>query len=156
MTVNPSPLPFVDAKNHSVPLAAMVKRADFLRMNSTRYKHHAAGFVLLARPRGFESDLPLPSPLPRIGYTASRKVGGAVERNRAKRRLRALVAEVMAGRAAAHWDFVLIAREVTVTRRWSDLRDDLERGIVKLCSAVNSQDGQPRQVRTRLETENDE
>ncbi|MCX8500891.1 MAG: ribonuclease P protein component [Alphaproteobacteria bacterium] len=111
-------------------LTKMVKRADFLRMNSTSYKHHAAGFVLLARPR--LSEPLLPAGTVRIGYTASRKVGGAVQRNRAKRRLRALVAEVLPTLAHPDWDFVLIAREVTVKRGWNDLKGDLEIGLSKI------------------------
>ena len=140
MTVSESYLPFHEKSEFSKPLTQLVKRADFLRMNSTPYKHHATGFVLLARPQ----DQKLEISAPRIGYTASRKVGGAVQRNRAKRRLRALVAEIMAPKAAKGWDFVLIAREVTVTRSWNDLRSDLERGIARIESAAKIASNPPK------------
>src|SRR5205085_871500 len=52
----------------------------------------------------------------RIGFTASRKVGNAVLRNRARRRLRAVAAEVLPLHAAPGHDYVLIARGETVVR----------------------------------------
>jgi ribonuclease P protein component len=45
----------------------------------------------------------------RVGFTAGKSVGGAVQRNRAKRRLRAAV-QALAGRLPAGWDLVWIAR----------------------------------------------
>jgi ribonuclease P protein component len=68
----------------------------------------------------------------RIGFTASRKVGNAVARNRAKRRLRALSAEVMTQHAMPGRDYVLIARQTTPTREYSALRGDLERALKRL------------------------
>ena len=64
------------------------KRADFLAANSCR-RAAMPGFVLLVRPRGDGSEQM------RIGYTVSKKVGNAVVRNRMKRRLRALAAELL-------------------------------------------------------------
>ena len=52
----------------------------------------------------------------RVGFTASRKVGIAVERNRARRRLRAAVHEIMALHAAPGRDYVVIARAGTAKR----------------------------------------
>ncbi|GAB4184469.1 MAG: hypothetical protein OHK0024_24630 [Thalassobaculales bacterium] len=67
----------------------------------------------------------------RLGFTASRKVGGAVERNRAKRRLRALAAEA-APAARAGVDLVLVARAATVRRPFALLRRDLEQALTRL------------------------
>lgn len=62
----------------------------------------------------------------RIGFTASKKVGGAVVRNRAKRRLRALVDAVAPERARRGWDYVLIARaDRTVGRDFALMRREL-------------------------------
>jgi ribonuclease P protein component len=61
----------------------------------------------------------------RIGFTASRKIGGAVARNRAKRRLRAAAAAVMPGRVAAGHDYVLVARSSVLTCTFADLVAEL-------------------------------
>jgi ribonuclease P protein component len=68
--------------------------------------------------------------LVRIGFTASKKIGNAVLRNRAKRRLRALSREVLAREARPGWDYVLVARpEATVSRPYADLMADLARAL---------------------------
>lgn len=65
----------------------------------------------------------------RVGFTASRKVGGAVARNRAKRRLRALAAEILPAQGKPGTDYVLIGRPATVTRPFALLRQDLEQAV---------------------------
>ena len=61
----------------------------------------------------------------RVGFTASRKVGNAVVRNRAKRRLRAAAAEILARDGRSGTDYVLIARAGTGQRRYGDQVADL-------------------------------
>ncbi len=61
----------------------------------------------------------------RVGFTASRKVGGAVERNRAKRRLRAVAAQLLPLSGKGGNDYVLVARPATLTRHFNDLLEDL-------------------------------
>ena len=65
----------------------------------------------------------------RFGVTASRKVGGAVQRNRAKRRLRAAARTVLPLSAVAGNDYVLVARHDTLTRTFDALVSDLERAV---------------------------
>ena len=72
------------------------KRADFLRAANAR-RQGTSGFHLQARERG--DDAPF-----RVGYTCSKKVGNAVARNRAKRRLREIARLVMPSHAQAGWD----------------------------------------------------
>ena len=110
-------------------LPRLTRRADFVRL--TRRGRHTAtpGFVLqcAARPAADRTDL-----RPRIGYTASRKVGGAVARNRVRRRLRALAEAVLPARANANLDYVLVARRGTATRRFAELAADLERALSRI------------------------
>jgi ribonuclease P protein component len=68
----------------------------------------------------------------RYGLTASRKVGGAVDRNRAKRRLRALVHAILPTIGHPGMDYVLIARRAALTRDFALMRQDLEQGIARL------------------------
>ena len=70
--------------------------------------------------------------LSRIGFTASRKVGGAVQRNRAKRRLRALAREVLAVGARHGFDYVLVARTPVLTCAYDRLRADLVAALREL------------------------
>jgi len=68
----------------------------------------------------------------RVGFTASRKVGGAVERNRARRRLRAAAEQVLGAKGRAAHDYVLIARAETARRPFQLLLDDLDRALARL------------------------
>lgn len=68
----------------------------------------------------------------RVGFTASRRVGGAVERNRARRRLRAAAAEVLPAHGARGCDYVLIARQGTLTRPYGALAGDLAGALKRL------------------------
>ena len=65
----------------------------------------------------------------RVGFTASRKVGNAVLRNRAKRRLRAAAAAVLARDGHQGTDYVLIARAGTGERPFAELMRDLETAL---------------------------
>jgi ribonuclease P protein component len=66
-----------------------------------------------------------PGPHPRVGFTASKKVGNAVARNRARRRLKAAVKLVLGERAGENMDYVVIARAATVERPYAALLEDL-------------------------------
>ncbi len=71
-------------------------------------------------------------PAPRIGFTASRKVGIAVARNRARRRLKAAADRVLPQGGRPGFDYVVIARTGTLTRRFSDLVSDLETALKRV------------------------
>ena len=70
--------------------------------------------------------------LVRVGFTASKKVGNAVVRNRAKRRLRAVVDHLAGAHAAPGRDYVLIARRDTNDRAYDGLERDFESALKRL------------------------
>jgi len=65
----------------------------------------------------------------RVGYTVSKRVGNAVERNRARRRLRAAAAAVLPAHARPGHDFVVIGVPATLTRAFADLAGDLRTAL---------------------------
>ena len=112
------------------PVIERVKvRADFLRIAADRRNWAAPGLVLQVSetPKNIYDRDTI-----RIGYTASRKVGNSVKRNRARRRLRNVVEKVMTINASRGKDFVIIARKNTIRRPFSDLIIDLETALKKL------------------------
>lgn len=82
--------------------------------------------VLQARDRG-DSE-----PLIRIGFTATRKVGGSVVRNRAKRRMREAARLLLPEFGKPGFDYVLIARNGAPTRPWDRLLDDVKTALIRL------------------------
>ena len=70
---------------------------------------------------------------PRVGYTCSKKIGNAVARNRAKRRLREVARLVLGAEAKQGWDYVLVGRpNETITRSFDQLVADLKRAVAKV------------------------
>ena len=104
--------------------ATLTRRADFLRAASAR-RQGMPGFLLQGRLRAEGEAEGI-----RVGYTCSKKVGNAVIRNRAKRRLRALARDVIARLGRPGWDYVLVGRPgATVERDFAALLGDLERAM---------------------------
>ena len=107
-------------------LETLTKRADFLAAARAARAPQPA-FLLQARNRRDGTETV------RVGFTCSKKVGNAVTRNRAKRRLRALARDVLATEAVAGWDYVLVGRaQETVSRPMPDLKSDLRRALAKV------------------------
>ncbi|MDF2234489.1 ribonuclease P protein component [Albimonas sp. CAU 1670] len=106
------------------------KRRDFVLAANRGQRLGLPGLNLQARRRRAEE--PAEAPV-RVGYTCSKKVGGAVQRNRAKRRLRAAAAQVLPGAARPGWDYVLIGRrDATAERPFPELLEDLAAGVARL------------------------
>ena len=100
-------------------------RRDYLAANKAR-RVVTAGFILLVRPRG-DNDAKM-----RAGYTVTKKIGGAVVRNRMKRRFRALAQALLPGLGLAGADHVLIGRDGGNERDFASLHADLERALAKV------------------------
>ncbi len=106
-------------------LSSLTRRADFVAANRGR-RAPMPGFVLLVRPRD-DGD-----PSIRLGITVTKKIGGAVVRNRMKRRFRSLAREVLPARGIAGADHVLIGRQGGLERDFALLRSELESALAKL------------------------
>ena len=117
-------------------IAHLTRRSEFLHAAAKGHKSVMPGLVLQAVYPANRSEVAENSGANesrfRVGYTASRRVGGAVARNRAKRRLRAAVARVMPGHAKAGQDYVGIARAATVHRRFEELLRDLQTALTQV------------------------
>jgi ribonuclease P protein component len=114
-------------------------RGRFCALNAAR----AFSFEQAAAPRASTFEAPHPrdasAPMTRVGYITSKKLGGAVKRNRARRlmreAIRALAAELPAG-----WDLVLIAQNAIIADdvRMPQVRDDIRWLVNKAIAAVST------------------
>jgi ribonuclease P protein component len=98
-------------------------RAEFLAVQNGGRRVTSRYFTLLGRPNAHGRD--------RFGIVASRKVGGAVQRNRAKRRLRAIFRQTPAADAAA-LDLVVIAKSTLVDAPFTLLTSDFQTALRRL------------------------
>jgi ribonuclease P protein component len=112
-------------------LQRLRRRADFIAAASGA-KAHAAGFVLQSRERGDQAP-------PRVGYTVSKKVGNAVERNRVRRRLREVVRLSGAARMRAGCDYVLIGRRAALDLAFDRLIEDMSGALGRVHQAPRQQ-----------------
>src|SRR6185295_6427392 len=126
-----------DERTKRSSVGRLKRRADFLRVAALRRKWAAPGLILQAAPQpaSEQPESETPEAEIRVGFTASRKVGNAVKRNRARRRLKALVREMIATGANPGLDLVLIARIATVDRPFDELRRDLQQSLQRTKAA---------------------
>jgi ribonuclease P protein component len=100
------------------------QRAEFLAVAAgTRIP--APAFVLQARQRGDEGPA-------RVGFTVSKKVGTATERNRVRRRLREAVRRSASRHMRCGHDYVLVGRRAALTLPFVRLTGDLEQSLTRL------------------------
>jgi ribonuclease P protein component len=111
----------------------MKRRADFLRAQKSR-RQFLPGLTL----ETCRSPGDVPSSGCRVGFTASRKVGSAVKRNRAKRRLRAAAAEILPLLGREGHDYVLVAKVATLSRPYAALVADLTKALTGAHAALEA------------------
>ena len=97
------------------------KRREFLRAARAR-KAVRPGLVLQAYRRSADGTA-------RVGYTATKKIGNAVARNLARRRLREAARQVLAHSGQNGFDYVLVARKVVLTQRFAEIVRDLKSAL---------------------------
>ena len=108
-------------------MTVLTKRADFIRASKAR-RQGTTGVHLQARKRTEGEATGI-----RVGYTCSKKVGNAVARNRAKRRLREVARMTLPKLGRNGWDYVLVGRNTTTgSIPFDDLLRDMRRAIAKV------------------------
>ncbi|MCX7356538.1 MAG: ribonuclease P protein component [Alphaproteobacteria bacterium] len=115
------------------PLQRLTKRAQFLFVRAG-FRASRGGVLVEARRREAAGAIG-------VGFTASKKVGGAVERNRAKRRLREAARRLLPEHGIAGVDYVLVARQQTPSAPWLALLDDLGNALIRLRADLEAPGG---------------
>ena len=106
-------------------LERLLKRSDFLLVAANGKKWVSKGVIVIANPNDLGTR--------RFGVTVTKRLEKtAVGRNRMKRRLRAVAADILTQSAQGGMDYVLIARHETATRPYDDLKKDLRWCLGKL------------------------
>src|SRR5262245_25176157 len=100
------------------------QRADFLAA-AQGAKVATTGFVMTARERGDDGPI-------RVGFTVSRKVGDAVERNRVRRRLREVVRLTAAASLRSGHDYVLVGRRGALSLPFERMSHDFDQALRRL------------------------
>lgn len=96
------------------------KRSDFLAASKNGVSVAAKGLVLQALPNKNDSNST------RVGFTATKKLGNAVTRNRIKRRLRVIAMELIESSAKPGYDYVVIGRMAAIDRKFDELKKDFK------------------------------
>jgi len=109
------------------------QRADFLTA-ATGIKVPATAFVLQARKRADDGPV-------RFGFTVSKKVGNAVERNRVRRRLKEIVRRSDTNRMQSGHDYVLVGRRAALKLAFDRIAQDFEGALRRMQAGRNGNTG---------------
>lgn len=109
-------------------LARLRRRAEFQYVQKGERRGRP---TLAAQARRRAPDGP-----PRVGFTATKKIGNAVIRNRARRRLREAARRLVPLYGVAGVDYVFLAREATAAAPWQALLDDMKDALIRLAAAL--------------------
>jgi ribonuclease P protein component len=113
--------------DQELKIERMRKRPEFLLAAQARFR--AQGAVVVQRRDRADGD-----PAIHSGFTATKKVGGAVVRNRCKRRMRQAARLLLPQYGLPGSDYVFVARGGTATRPWERLLDDVKSALIRLAA----------------------
>ena len=105
------------------------RRAEFQRVSRGR-RAQTDSFTLQVNARA-DLDAAAPPQKPRVGFTVTKKVGGAVERNRIRRRLKEALRQAGTVAPSSGHDYVLMARRDALTKPFPALIADIERAFAQ-------------------------
>ncbi|MDG1709369.1 MAG: ribonuclease P protein component [Emcibacteraceae bacterium] len=114
-------------EDNTLNIETLKKRSDFLRVASVRKKWVTPAMIIQVAPRVSDAKDDL-----QVGYTASKKVGNAVARSRAKRLMREVVQNCFGSCASQNHDYVIIARQEILTYAFDQLIRDLKWALKRL------------------------
>tara|TARA_B100000886_G_scaffold117339_1_gene78933 strand:+ start:1735 stop:2103 length:369 start_codon:yes stop_codon:yes gene_type:complete len=109
-------------------LARILKRSEYLRVKQRGTSVAKPGLVIQATPGKNDSSFRYP----RVGFTVSKRVGNAVKRNKARRRLKSIASDVLPKEGFQAWDYVFIGRLVTLDRPYDLLLEDARAALRKI------------------------
>ena len=133
------------ARRRTARVETLKRRSEFLRIRKGA-RSATPWFVLEAKRRGSDRE-DAGADAPRFGFTVSKKVGKAVERNRIKRRLKAAVRDVVCDHSRGDFDYVLIARRAALDARFAALVSDL----IQALKRVHVAPGKPAKSAARVQ-----
>ena len=115
-------------------LGVLKKRSEFLYVRNGLYSAKG-GVVVQMRENADRDGIG-------VGFTATKKIGNAVIRNRAKRRLREVARTLLPELGLTGHDYVFIARDSTTARQWTDLLDDTRKALITLSRRASGPTGE--------------
>lgn len=102
-------------------LKTIKKRVDFINVSKKGKKKFTKGFIL----QQYKRDLSSKENTARIGFTITKKIGGAVIRNKIKRRFRSIIKEVVNNHLKKNYDYVIVANKKSLAMNYQDLKNDV-------------------------------
>jgi len=107
----------------AVLLKTIKKRIDFIKVSKKGKKKFTQGFILQKYKRDFISKKKENSA--RVGFTITKKIGGAVVRNKIKRRFSAIIKEVSNDYLKKNYDYVIVANKKSLVMDYKELKNDI-------------------------------
>ena len=106
----------------------ILKRSEYVRVKLRGSSIAESGLVIQAAPVVNDTSYLFP----RVGFTVSKRVGNAVKRNRARRRLKSIASDILPKEGFPAWDYVFIGRLVTLDRPYDSLLEDARAALRKI------------------------